>query len=109
MKRVLWPVELVLSESVRFRKYLFFFGLLLLFFSENTFSAEPEPHKNICRFEGIKEGLTVGDVFQMHCKWSIFTILSPPLRVEIPPSEVDPKLSRLLQKTVNRSPLPFLF
>ena len=37
-----------------------------------------------CRFEGKKEKLTVGDVFDMYCEWPITTILSSPVRIRFP-------------------------
>ena len=35
-----------------------------------------------CVFKGIKEQLTVGDIFELHCEWSPAFILSPPLFIQ---------------------------
>lgn len=36
----------------------------------------------ICRFEKIKEVMTVGDIFELHCEWPVTVILSAPVRIE---------------------------
>ena len=35
-----------------------------------------------CRFEKIKETMTVGDIFELHCEWPLTVILSAPVRIE---------------------------
>ena len=94
-------IESVLIKPANLKKYLFFFSLLLLCFSKNTFSTESIPNKNICRFEGMKEVLTVGNVFEMHCKWSFYTIISSPARIEIPHKEIDKNMQNPMQQTTS--------
>ncbi len=35
-----------------------------------------------CRFENMKETVTVGDIFELHCEWPLTVILSSPVRIE---------------------------
>ncbi len=39
----------------------------------------------VCQFKKQKKPLTVGDVFELHCKWPPFVFLSSPARIEFPP------------------------
>ena len=66
---------------------LFYFVFGLLFFSTTAFSKEVSPKKNICHFDEIKDPLTVGDVFKMHCEWSLYAVMSSPVRIEFPRKE----------------------
>lgn len=92
-------IKFVSTKPTDLRKHLFFFSLVLLCFSKNTFSTKSIPDKNICRFEGMKEVLTVGDVFEMHCKWSVYTIMSSPVRIDIPYKKIDKKRQNPKQQT----------
>ena len=35
-----------------------------------------------CQFEKMKEIITVGDIFELHCEWPLSVILSAPVRIE---------------------------
>ena len=41
----------------------------------------------VCRFEKMKETVTVGDIFELHCEWPLSVILSKPVRIELNQSE----------------------
>ena len=41
----------------------------------------------VCRFEKMKETVTVGDIFELHCEWPLSVILSEPVRIELNQSE----------------------